>query len=148
MNLFFWALLNLFVPIFGPIFTLALMAPTHGRAIAWRLIRASVRDGQLFWCAIGLCAAALYEAMTAFERGRVGVLVLEASVFALVMLAFISSMLVTSLSLKLCEAYPSRVTQGQAQRDIWADRLPAIKLSVVVTLLASIISGGLHFYLD
>ncbi|MFL9953466.1 hypothetical protein PQR25_27545 [Paraburkholderia nemoris] len=54
MNLFFWMLLNLGVPIVGPIFTLALVAPTHGWRVAKALIAASVKDGQLFWCAIGL----------------------------------------------------------------------------------------------
>jgi hypothetical protein len=68
MNLFFWMLLNLGVPIAGPIFTLALVAPTHGWRVAKTLIAASVKDGQLFWCAIGLCAAAVYEAVTALER--------------------------------------------------------------------------------
>ena len=69
MNLFLWMLLNLGVPIVGPIFTLALVAPTHGWRVAKTLIAASVKDGQLFWCAIGLCAAAVYEAVTALERG-------------------------------------------------------------------------------
>jgi hypothetical protein len=54
MNLFFWMLLNLGVPIAGPIFTLALVAPAHGWRVAKALIAASVKDGQLFWCAIGL----------------------------------------------------------------------------------------------
>jgi hypothetical protein len=62
-------LLNLGVPIIGAIFTLALVAPTHGSRVARTLIAASVKDGQLFWCAIGLCAAAVYEAVTALERG-------------------------------------------------------------------------------
>jgi hypothetical protein len=69
MNLFFWMLLNLGVPIVGPIFTLALVAPAHGWRVAKALIAASVKDGQLFWCAIGLCASAAYEVVAAFERG-------------------------------------------------------------------------------
>ncbi|CAB3782506.1 hypothetical protein LMG28614_01479 [Paraburkholderia ultramafica] len=69
MNLFFWMLLNFGVPIVGPIFTLALVAPAHGWRVAKALIAASVKDGQLFWCAIGLCASAVYEVAAAFERG-------------------------------------------------------------------------------
>ncbi len=34
MNLCFWMLLNLGVPIIGPIFTLALVAPAHGLHVA------------------------------------------------------------------------------------------------------------------
>ncbi|WNC88242.1 hypothetical protein RI103_10885 [Paraburkholderia sp. FT54] len=70
MNLFFWMLLNLGVPIIGPIFTLALVVPAHGWHVAKTLIAGSVKDGQLFWCAIGLFASAIYEAVTALERGR------------------------------------------------------------------------------
>ncbi|MFL9890323.1 hypothetical protein [Paraburkholderia sp. RL17-381-BIF-C] len=52
MNLFFWMLLNLGVPIIGPIFTLTLVAPAHGWRVAKALIAGSVKDGQLFWCAM------------------------------------------------------------------------------------------------
>lgn len=54
MNLFFWMLLNLGVPIVGPVFTLALVAPAHGWTVAKELIADSIKDGQLFWCAIGV----------------------------------------------------------------------------------------------
>ncbi|WP_176377852.1 hypothetical protein [Paraburkholderia youngii] len=64
MNLFFWVLLNLAVPIAGPIFTLALVAPAYGWRVARTMIAASVKDGQLFWCAIGLCAADGWRAIT------------------------------------------------------------------------------------
>ncbi|MFM0393622.1 hypothetical protein [Paraburkholderia phytofirmans] len=69
MNFFFWALLNLGVPIIGPIFTLVLVAPAHGWRVAKALIAGSVKDGQLFWCAIGMFASAVYEAVTALARG-------------------------------------------------------------------------------
>ncbi|CAB3776760.1 hypothetical protein LMG27177_00206 [Paraburkholderia fynbosensis] len=54
MNVFFWMLLDPGVPIVGPVFTLALVAPAHGWHVAKALIGASVKNGQLFWCAIGL----------------------------------------------------------------------------------------------
>jgi hypothetical protein len=96
MNLFFWMLLNLGVPIFGPIFTLALVAPAHGWRVARTLIAASVKDGQLFWCAIGLCAAAVYEAVTALERGSGVVPALESAIVGLCILAFSCSIVVMS----------------------------------------------------
>jgi hypothetical protein len=96
MNLFFWTLLNLGVPIVGPIFTLALVAPTHGWRVAKTLIAASVKDGQLFWCSIGLCAAAVYEAVTALERGSGVVPALESMIAGFCVLAFACSTIVMS----------------------------------------------------
>jgi hypothetical protein len=40
MNLFFWVLLNLGVPVAGPVFTLALIVPVHGWRVAKTLIAA------------------------------------------------------------------------------------------------------------
>lgn len=65
MSLFFWMLLNLGVPIIGPVFTLALVAPARGWVAAKALIAAPVNDGQLFRCASGLCACADYEVLAA-----------------------------------------------------------------------------------
>ncbi|MFL9864745.1 hypothetical protein PQR67_11255 [Paraburkholderia fungorum] len=96
MNLFFWMLLNLGVPIVGPIFTLTLVAPTHGWRVAKTLIAASVKDGQLFWCAIGLCAAAVYEAVTALENGSGVVATLAFAIAGFCVLAFACSMIVMS----------------------------------------------------
>jgi hypothetical protein len=88
MNLFFWLLLNLGVPIIGPMFTLALVAPAYGWRVAKGLITGSVKDGQLFWWAIGLCASAVYEVLTALERGSDEVPLLAACVAGL--LAFLN----------------------------------------------------------
>ncbi|MGF6466859.1 hypothetical protein [Paraburkholderia youngii] len=47
----------------------ALVAPAYGWRVVRTMIAASVKVGQLFWCAIGLCAAAIYEAVMALEQG-------------------------------------------------------------------------------
>ncbi|TDY26466.1 hypothetical protein B0G81_6982 [Paraburkholderia sp. BL6665CI2N2] len=96
MNLFFWVLLNLGVPIIGPIFTLVLVAPAHGWHVAKALIAGSVKDGQLFWCAIGLCASALYEVVTALARGSAEAPVLAYYAAGLCVAAFTCSSLVMS----------------------------------------------------
>ncbi|PRY03476.1 hypothetical protein [Paraburkholderia sp. BL25I1N1] len=96
MNLFFWVLLNLGVPIIGPIFTLVLVAPAHGWHVAKALIAGSVKDGQLFWCAIGLCASAVYEVVTALERGSAEAPVLAYYAAGLCVAAFTCSSLVMS----------------------------------------------------
>ena len=92
-------LLNLGVPIVGPIFTLALVAPAHGWHLAKTLIATSVKDGQLFWCAIGLCASAVYEVVTALERGSHEVSLLAFSLVGFCMMAFVCSTVVMSCSL-------------------------------------------------
>lgn len=100
MDLFFWLLLNLGVPIAGPLFMLALFAVTHGKAVARQLVVESVKNGQLFWSAIALSAAAIYEAAAALEgrKGPVPLLELAIAVFSLI--AFTSSILVMLATLK------------------------------------------------
>jgi hypothetical protein len=59
-----WLLLNIGVPIFGPMLSLVAMTPIVGDEASRMLIRHSIRDGQLFWVSIGLCASGLYEVGT------------------------------------------------------------------------------------
>jgi hypothetical protein len=68
MNYFFWLLLNIGVPVLGPIFLLALVSIPYGRAVSKGMIFDSVKDGQLFWAAIALSAAALYELFTCLDK--------------------------------------------------------------------------------
>jgi len=147
MNLFFWMLLNLGVPIFGPMLTLALIAPTHGWHVAKRLIAASVKDGQLFWCAIGLCAAGVYEAMSALEQGRGRVPVLELGIGVYSFFAFICSTIVTLMSLASYEHQTggradairsARLESMQRRQAIW---------SIYLTAAATILFVVLHIYL-
>jgi hypothetical protein len=81
MDLFFWLLLNLCVPLAGPVSLLALFSLTHGCGVARQLIVESVRGGQLLWSAISLSAAAIYEAITLLEvRGATPMLELSIAV--------------------------------------------------------------------
>ncbi|MFM0505571.1 hypothetical protein [Paraburkholderia caffeinilytica] len=145
MNLFFWILLNLGVPIVGPIFTLVLVAPTHGWRVAKALIAASVKDGQLFWCAIGLCAAAVYEAMTVLERGRGLVSTLESAIAGFCMLAFSCSIIVMSALVyahhdragTFARNKPKRFVAGALSR-------VAIATSVLASFLAATLFAILH----
>src|ERR1700761_1241286 len=114
MNFFFWMLLNLGVPIIDPIFTLALVAPAHGWRVAKTLIAGSVKDGQLFWCAIGLLASAVYEVVTGLERGRGEASILACWRVGLCVLAFICSSLMTS---GLVNPHSERVKAKVRQRN-------------------------------
>ncbi|MFL9915612.1 hypothetical protein PQR75_09485 [Paraburkholderia fungorum] len=149
MNLFFWMLLNLGVPIVGPIFTLALAAPTHGWRVAKALIAASVKDGQLFWCAIGLCAAAVYEAVTALEVGRGGMPILEGAIAGFCMLAFACSSIVM---LSLVNAHHAEATpcirDGQKRFVTGALSRTAIVISILTTSLSAVLFVILHVHLN
>jgi hypothetical protein len=57
-----WILLNVGVPLLGPIALLPLLgASKKHRGHVGRLIRRSLQEGQLFWTVIAMCAAACYE---------------------------------------------------------------------------------------
>jgi hypothetical protein len=148
MNLFFWTLLNLGVPIAGPIFTLALVVPTHGWHVAKTLIAASVKDGQLFWCAMGLCAAAIYEAMTALELGRGVVPVLEIAIAAFCMLAFVCSNVVMSLLVSAHDdQMADRIRDGRKRFVTEGSPRAAIAISILAASLAAISFAILHVHL-
>ncbi|MFM0413991.1 hypothetical protein [Paraburkholderia aromaticivorans] len=148
MNLFFWMLLNLGVPIIGPIFTLTLVAPAHGWRVAKALIAGSVKDGQLFWCAIGLLASTVYEAVTALERGRGEASVLAHWVAGLCVMAFTCSSLVMS---GLVNPHSRRARQGAPRRNsLFADGSfspTEIVLSVFFTVIAAALLASLHVQL-
>jgi hypothetical protein len=145
MNLFFWTLLNLGVPIAGPIFTLALVAPTHGWRVAKTLIAASVKDGQLFWCAIGLCAAAVYEAVTALERGSGVVATLESAIVGFCMLAFSCSIVVMSALVNTHRERAAPIASNGQTPFVAGSLSPvAIGASVFTTSVAAVLFAILH----
>ncbi|RKE35857.1 hypothetical protein B0G76_1986 [Paraburkholderia sp. BL23I1N1] len=145
MNLFSWMLLNLGVPIIGPIFTLALVAPTHGWRVAKALIAASVKDGQLFWCAIGLCAAAVYEAVTALERGSGVVATLAFTITGFCVLAFgCSTIVMSSLVNTHLEQAAMRICDRQKRLVAGALSRVAIGVSIFATSIAAILFVILH----
>jgi hypothetical protein len=145
MNLFLWMLLNLGVPIVGPIFTLALVAPTHGWRVAKTLIAASVKDGQLFWCAIGLCAAAVYEAVTALERGSGVAPTLALAIVGFCMLAFSCSIVVMSALVNTRhDRAPPIACNRQTPFVAGSLSLIAIGASIFMTSVAAVLFAILH----
>jgi hypothetical protein len=149
MNLFFWTLLNLGVPVAGPIFTLALVVPVRGWRVAKTLIAASVKDGQLFWCAIGLCAAAIYEAVTALEQGSPEASMLAFSIVGFSGLAFVCSIIVT-IGLLDVRHDESGADVGDAQAEFVSGAFSraAIGVSVSITCLVIFLFAGLHIHLN
>jgi hypothetical protein len=59
---FGWFFLNIGVPVFAPVALLPLLSfsRAHGQS-AGTLVLQSVRDGQLLWVVISMCASACYE---------------------------------------------------------------------------------------
>ncbi|MGF6899602.1 hypothetical protein P3T22_000844 [Paraburkholderia sp. GAS348] len=138
-------LLNLGVPIVGPIFTLALVAPTHGWRVAKTLIAVSVKDGQLFWCAIGLCAAAVYEAVTALERGSGAAPTLAFAIVGFCMLAFSCSNIVMSASVNAHHDRAAPIACNRQTPFVSGSLSPvAIGASIFTTSVAAVLFAILH----
>jgi hypothetical protein len=149
MNLFFWMLLNLAVPVTGPILTLALVAPAYGWRVASAMIAASVKDGQLFWCAIGLCAAAIYEAVTALEQGSRETSMLALAVVAFCGLAFCCSIAVMAGLLKVRQnGSRTVIVDGQTELAVGTFSRGAIGMSIFMNCLAAVLFAGLHIHLN
>jgi hypothetical protein len=148
MKFFFWMLLNPGVPIVGPIFTLALVVPAHGWRVAKALIAASVKDGQLFWCAIGLCASAAYEVLATFERGSREMTTLAFCMVGLGLVRFVLSIFVMSGSVNV---HHGRLEAGSRRRTspsiVQTFSRAELGISIFFTLIAVILFGFLHVHL-
>lgn len=64
-----WLFLNIGVPIFAPMSILVSLSAVFGAHESRAMLRDAIDDGQLYWTAIGLCAAGLYEVLTANSGG-------------------------------------------------------------------------------
>jgi hypothetical protein len=154
MNLFFWLLLNLGVPIVGPFFILALFAVTRGRSVAQHLMMESVRNGQLFWSAISFSASAIYESMISLEQRKGAPPLLELSVAMLSLIALSSSIIV---SLATLDAYNERMAAGSAMFPeigisgvgrVAPASTTTVKVSIFSTAFAAFLFASLHISLN
>lgn len=151
MNAFFWWLLNIGVPIAGPILMLGLFAVTHGQALARLLIYESIKSGQLLWSAIAISASAVYESATALERQTGPAPLLELAIAAFLVIAFACSMLVMLVTLKQHGDRSFALRRRTGGAGAWpglADtHLPengTISASIWLTAGASLLFGALH----
>jgi hypothetical protein len=154
MNYFFWLLLNIGVPLFGPIAMLATVAVSYGKTTAKRLIFESVKDGQLFWSAIAISAAAVYEVIVALDRevahsrpatsdGSLNIphWALQVFLFAFIVLAFLGSLFVLASSLKkLDRACQTSTSPAILQRDA--------KVSIWLAATTTLCFAILHFLME
>ncbi|WP_179401079.1 hypothetical protein [Burkholderia guangdongensis] len=125
MNAFYWLLLNIGVPVLGPIFMLALVSPSYGWPVAKRMIFDAVKDGQLFWAAIALSASALYELFTWLDKVK------------------------TPIAAALAAAQQAAVKGAVAASAVAADTAPSpdlifvVQVAIVVFFAIAIVSAGL-----
>ncbi|WGS48234.1 hypothetical protein LFL96_10480 [Paraburkholderia sp. D15] len=124
------------MPIIGPIFTLGLVALARDWRAANVLIAASVKNGQLFWCATGLCASAIYEGLTALERGSTNLPMLAVSMTGSCLLGFACSVTVMIGLLDMNDQQTDSFSRG------------AIRVSIFAVTLAAILLAFLHGYLN
>jgi hypothetical protein len=108
------------------------------------LIAGSVKDGQLFWCAIGLFASAVYEAVTALERGRGEASVLACWLVGLCVLAFTCSCLVMS---GLVNPHSERARAGAPQRNSLFVNGSFSPTEIVISIFFTVIAAALLAYL-
>lgn len=146
MDLFFWLLLNLYVPITGPISMLALLSFTHGYGVARQLIVESVRSGQLLWSSISLCAAGVYEGIITLEvRGATPVLEVAITVYCIVACA--CSILVMQVT--IADQGERLSTRSRTKRSRSANTSPSPRHVVVSIGLVSfivVVFASMHIY--
>jgi len=149
MNLFFWVLLNLGVPVAGPILTMVFVAPAYGWRVTRELIVASVKDGQLFWSAIALCAAGTYEAITALENGSGEASTLAFGIAGFCGLAFACSIVVTACLLSVRHNGPPAIAaDGQTEFAVGTFSSVAIGISIFMSCFVAFVFASLHIHLN
>ncbi|KMZ11235.1 hypothetical protein BHUM_05955 [Candidatus Burkholderia humilis] len=150
MNYFFWLLLNIGVPVFGPILFLALAAVSYGTTAAREMTFESVKDGQMYWTAIAVSTAGLYECWTPASQ--------NSPVLQLVLLTFALVIIVNSILVMLAEvkAYNLRqiravktalqpwATSERSEHEMGVSLKPTLALSFVLTSFAAVAFAYAH----
>jgi hypothetical protein len=135
MNYFFWFLLNLGVPILGPIFVLSLAAVSFGRSIARELIVASVKNGQLYWSAIALSTAAIYDLDVALNH-RTEVVDARAAMLPFVILIFFGLVISCAVLVAIASVKAHEFEISMRTSFLHAAPDQTLKTSIGVTIFA------------
>jgi hypothetical protein len=146
MNYFFWLLLNIGVPVFGPIFFLTLAAVSYGKAAAREMILESVKDGQMYWTAIAVSTAGLYEAWTPASQNSP---ILQLALLTLASVVVVSSVLVMLAGIKAYHLRQIRAlqpwtTSGFSEQETGISVKPTLALSFILTTSAAIAFAYAH----
>ncbi|MFT4066834.1 hypothetical protein [Paraburkholderia sp.] len=108
-----------------------------------------MKDGQLFWCAIGLCAAAIYEAVTALEQGGPEASMLAFGIVGFCGLAFVCFIVVTTSLLNVRHG-ESGAAIGEIQTEFAVGTFSrvSIGLSIFITCLVASSFAALHIHVN
>lgn len=145
-----WIVMNLLIPVAGPMLLLGLITPVRGFVVAKQLIKASVNDGQLYWSSIALSAAAIYEAIAAFQDGQGTPLYLGLAISAFVLTALAASIIVMLATL---DSYNQEATNAagcaETERNGGAAAVSyVVKVSYWLTFAVVVCTGILHIYVS
>ncbi|WP_233234941.1 hypothetical protein [Bordetella sp. LUAb4] len=144
-----WIMMNLLIPVVGPMLLLGLITPIRGFGVAKQLIKESVDDGQLYWSTIALSAAAIYEAIDAFQEDRGAPLYLGLMISICVLIALVASIIVMLATL---DSYNQNATNStdstEARRNGTGSAVSNLaKVSYWLTLAVVVCSGLQHIFL-
>jgi hypothetical protein len=150
MNYFFWFLLNIGIPVFGPIFFLALAAVSYGTTAAREMIFESVKDGQMYWTAIAVSTTGIYECWTpAFQNSPN----LQVVLLTLAFVVVVSSVLVMLAEVKAYNLRQNTVLEATRQpwissalseEDTGVSATPTLALSFILTATAACVFAYAH----
>ena len=136
-----WFLLNIGVPLLGPLALLPLLAAGRqhkGKVKA--LLRWAVQDGQLYWPVIAMCAAACYEAAGTFGQAHDK----NKPVYAWAAIGW--HVLIIVLSAVLVSIGTSDATATRRRDE--TNALPRIVLvSIIVAVTTAVTYSMVHYYL-
>jgi hypothetical protein len=145
MNYFFWLLLNLGVPILGPLFILSLAAVSFGKDTARELIMTSVKDGQLYWSAIALSSAAIYELDVALLHRR-EVVDVSITVIPFVILIFSSVIVTCAVLVAIASIAARELARSMNVLSAHVPPDPTLKLSIGLTTFAVLAYAVTHAF--
>jgi hypothetical protein len=150
MNYFFWFLLNIGIPVFGPIFFLSLVAVSYGTTAAREMIFESVKDGQMYWTAIAVSTTGIYECWTPASQNSP---ILQAVLLTLAFVVVVSSVLVMLAEVKaynlrritiLEAAVQPWTTSAFSEQGTGVSVKPTLALSFALTTCAAIVFAYAH----
>jgi len=144
-----WIMMNLLIPVAGPMLLLGLITPIRGFGVAKQLMKESVDDGQLYWSTIALSAAAIYEAIDAFQGGRGAPLYLGLMISLCVLIVLVASIIVMLATL---DSYHHKVTRSDGSAEAGRNGVGTavsnlVKVSYWLTFAVVVCSGLQHIFL-
>lgn len=140
---FGWLLVNIAVPILAPIALFPLLSVgTKYRGRVHELVMRSIREGQLFWTVIAMCAAASYEAAV-YMSGLEGEEISFGRTIAWTAIAWHIALIVISavlIVLRTMEATDEEVHAATLQAAGDAGQAPQIMVVSIWMLVATAVS--------